>query len=106
LLAASLAGASVMALVAFIMRFFRRMQSSGNVNPRNAIGKTARVYLRVPGARSGKGKVTVRVQGRSMEFGAVTTGSELPSGSDCRIVGITTDDTLEVAALEGGGGES
>lgn len=99
-LASFAAGASVMVFVAFIMRMFQRMHSQGNVDPRNAVGKTARVYLKVPGGHGGKGKITVSVQGRSMEFEAVTSGVEIPSGGTCRIVGMTTEDTFEVTTLE------
>jgi len=97
--AAFAAGASVMVMVAVIMRFFRRMHTEGNVDPRNAIGKTARVYLKIPAAKAGKGKITVSIQGRSVEFGAVTAGEELPTGSDCRVLGLTTDDTVEVEGV-------
>ena len=95
------AGASVMFFVAFVMRFFHRMHSEGNVRPENAVGKTARVYLRVPAGRSGKGKVSLSLQGRSMEFEAVTAGDELPTGSACRVVGLVTEDTVEVTSLDG-----
>ena len=99
-LAAFGSGASVMVFVAFMLRFFSRMHSQGNVNPDNAIGKVAKVYLRVPAERSGKGKVTVSVQGRTVEYSAVTSGPELATGSDCRITGMTTEDTFEVAPLD------
>jgi hypothetical protein len=99
-LAAFGAGASVMVFVAFIMRMFTRMHSQGNVDPRNAVGKTARVYLKIPAGGQGKGKITVSVQGRSMEYDAVTSGAEIPSGGACRIVAQTTEDTFEVTTLE------
>jgi hypothetical protein len=101
-LASFASGAAVMVMVALVMRFFSRMASEGNVNPRNAVGKSARVYLRIPARRAGKGKVTVSIQGRSMQFEAVTAGDELPSGSDCRIARMTTDDTFEVEPLDHG----
>jgi len=98
--AAFASGASVMLLIAFLMRFFQRMASSGNVQPHQAVGKTAQVYLKVPAERSGKGKITVRVQDRSMEFDAVTKGPELPTGSECRVVEMITESTFEVAPLD------
>lgn len=100
LLAAFGAGSSVMVFVALMMRFFRRMASQGNVEPQQAVGKSARVYLRIPPHRSGKGKVVLLLQGRSVEFDAITAGEGLPSGSECRVVGMATDSTFEVAPLE------
>ena len=94
------AGLVAMVFVAAMMRFFVRMGSSGNIDPTAAVGRTARVYLRIPGARAGKGKITVSMQDRSVEFEAITAGKELPTGSDCRIVGMITQDTFEVAGLE------
>ncbi len=99
-LAAFAAGSSVMVFVAVMMRMFKRMSSSGTVRPDKAVGKTAQVYLRVPKENSGKGKITVRLQDRSMEFEAITKGPELPSGSECRIVAMISDSTFEVAALD------
>ncbi len=92
-------GASVMFAVAFMMRFFYGLQSKGNINPRQAVGKTAKVYLRVPANNEGKGKITVIIQGRSEEFSAVTSGEELQTGRDCRLVEMTTEDTFRVEAL-------
>lgn len=98
-LAAFAAGSSVMALVAYLLNVFRRLQSHGNVQPSGAVGATAKVYLRIPAKGAGKGKVTVVLQGRSMEFDAVSNGGELATGSDCRIVGMTTSDTYRVEPL-------
>ncbi|MFT4543314.1 MAG: hypothetical protein ACI835_005784 [Planctomycetota bacterium] len=94
------AGSSVMLMVAMIMRFFKGMQSDGNIHPEGAVGDTAKVYLRIPAERSGKGKVTVNLQGRSMQFDALTAGPELPSGAECRILRMTTEGTFEVGPLD------
>ncbi len=94
-----LAGSSTMFLVAYMMFSFRKLSSSGNVKPRDAIGVTAQVYLKVPAKRTGQGKVTVNLQGRSQEFNAVTDGEELPTGAACRLIGMTTEDTFEVESL-------
>jgi len=99
-IAAFAAGLSVMLLVAWVMRMFRRLTTHGNLEPKAAIGQTATVYLRIPGQRSGKGKVTVSIQGRSVEYLAVTKGPEIATGQPCRLVGMETDDTFEVEPLE------
>jgi hypothetical protein len=99
-LAAALgAGLAVMLLIAWALAAFRRLDSQGNLVPGNAIGLSARVYLRIPGHNKGTGKITVSVQGRSVEFQAVTSGKELPTGSEVRIVRQTTPNTFEVEPL-------
>ena len=71
------------------------------MDPQRAIGKVATVYLRVPGGRSGKGKITVSIQGRTVEFGAVTASDdEIPTGAECRVVAMTSSNTFEVAPVE------
>lgn len=92
-------GASTMLIVAYLMYTFRKLVSSGNVDPQNAVGQTATVYLRIPGNHAGRGKVTVTLQGRSQQFDAVTAGEALPTGADCRLVGLATEDTFEVESL-------
>lgn len=98
-LVAFAAGASVMLLVAVMMRFFKRMGSSGTVRIENTVGLTGTVYLKVPGEKSGRGKVTLSVQGQSREFEATTAGPELPTGAECRVVRTVTDTLVEVEPL-------
>jgi hypothetical protein len=93
---ALLAGSSTMIVVAYLMFTFRKLASSGTIKPEGAVGSIARVYLRIPAGHTGRGKVTVSLQGRSQEFAAVTAGDEIPTGADCKLVGMTTEDTYEV----------
>ena len=101
-LAALASGASVMVMIAMMMRFFQRMGASGNVRTEQAVGRTAQVYLRIPGEKAGRGKVTLKLQGRSVEFEAVTSGPELPSGSECRLVRQISESTFEVESIDAG----
>lgn len=97
---ALLAGSGLMVLVALLVQAQMRLQSKGNLDPRNALGQPARVYLRIPARNAGLGKVTVKVQGRSAEFSAFTQGDELPTGALVKIVRQSTPDTFEVAPLQ------
>lgn len=98
--AALAAGASMMFVVAWLMAQLYRLNSDGNLNLDNAVGKSATVYLKIPGERSGQGKITVSVQGRSMQFSALTSGPEIPTGAEVRVLRRTSEIVFEVAPVE------
>ena len=94
------AGTAAIFVVGFLMASMTKLQSAGNVDLKNAVGLAGKVYLRVPASRAGNGKVTIEVQGRSVEAEAVTSGPELSTGAAIRVVALTAPNLLEVAALE------
>lgn len=85
-------------LVGLAMLQISRLRSSGNVDIQNAVGSEARVYLAVPATRAGTGAVTVPIQGRTMQYKAVTRGAALATGQLCKVVAVHAGDTLEVEA--------
>lgn len=97
--AASAGGAGIasMFVVASVMRGLSRLQASGTIDVRNAVGGTGTVYLRIPAAGAGRGKVTVEIQGRSMEFPAVTDGDTLETGTQVTVEAVEGDELLKVA---------
>lgn len=96
---ALVAGGAALYGVAWLMKGFSKLQSRGNVNIKNAVGLSGKVYLRVPRHGEGVGKVTVAVQGRTLELKAVTGGAEIPTGAPVKIVAAREPDTLEVVPL-------
>jgi hypothetical protein len=78
------------------MRSLARLTVSGTVNVRNAVGRTGGVYLRIPAGGQGEGKVTVEIQGRSLQLNAVTDGPSIPTGSRVTVVEVVGDETLKV----------
>ncbi len=89
-------GVGAMFLVSYLMGMLSHLQSSGNVQLENAVGKMGRVYLRVPEKNSGQGKITISLQGRRIECKAVTGGDEIPKGVEVRVTACPASDTLEV----------
>ena len=90
-------GVAVMLLVAVMMRAIWRLQSDGTADIRDALGKTASVYLTIPAGRAGKGKVNVMLSGSLAEREAVTDDAEpIPFGTEVTVVGITGGTTLLV----------
>ena len=79
----SLGGGAVAGLVAvwiisWVFTLFGRLQHSGTLDLRNAIGKSGRVYLTIP--KGGTGKVEIEVQGGLNVLDAVSEdGAEIKS---------------------------
>lgn len=63
--------------VAKLVQISKKLTENGTVDFRNAIGETATVYIPVPPANEGEGKVTLTLQGRFMECNAVSNEREL-----------------------------
>jgi len=99
--AAALGAGFVMLLaVAWLFSLQKKLSAQGNLEPARAVGMTARVYLRIPPANSGKGKIHVVVQGRTAELAAFTKhGAAIDTGAEVRVVRQVTADTFEVEPL-------
>jgi len=93
------AGLMMLVAVGLLFRLPSRMHSQGNIEPEGAVGKVGHVYLRIPANNSGKGKITLVLQGRTAEFHACTQGAEIPTGAEVRIARLITSDTFEVESL-------
>jgi hypothetical protein len=98
LLSAIVAGFAGMFLIALIFLGVSRLQSSGNLVLRDAVGKTGTAYIPIPASRTGRGKVNVLLQERMNELAAVTDDKEIiRSGASVRIVGILDANTIIVS---------
>jgi hypothetical protein len=91
------AGLAAVLAVALLMRTLLRLESDGTVRIENAIWQPATVYVPIPGDKAGAGKVTLSLQGRLVEYQAVTPdGAPLPTGTAVTVVDVVAPDTLEV----------
>ncbi|MBK7876445.1 MAG: hypothetical protein IPJ77_11945 [Planctomycetes bacterium] len=90
------AGIVMLVFVAWLFSLQRALYAQGNLEPKNAVGRVARVYLKIPGQNAGKGKITVSIQGRTTEYAASTKGAEIATGAEVKIVRQITEDTFEV----------
>ena len=83
------AGFLALALVAWIVKIALGLQSTGNLDIRNAIGLTGRVYLTIPGGGRYSGKISLLLQERAVELDAVTDDSiDILTGSQIKVVGL------------------
>jgi hypothetical protein len=92
------AGIATLYAVAVMMKAIAQLKHDGTTRVERSIGRTGTVYLRVPAGRTGPGKVQVMLQNRTVEYQAVTAGSELATGTPIRVVAVVNSDTVEVEA--------
>jgi hypothetical protein len=81
----ALVGCLFVAIFIFLFRQMMKLQNNGAFNINDAVNKVCDVYLRIPGQRSGQGKVQVSFRGSVQELDAVTDGEPLASGTKVRI---------------------
>jgi hypothetical protein len=85
---------------AFLIRNLLRLQSSGNLNYRNAIGVVGTVYSTIPGAERGGGQLELMIQGRLTMAEAYTKAAhDLKPNSKARVVDLIGESTLLVEPL-------
>lgn len=90
-------GIWAMILVAVLLRLALQLQEDGTVDIRNTLGLSGTVYLTVPAARQGEGKVHLVVQSQLREFQAVTDEPQsIPTGTQIRVMGVSDRDTLVI----------
>ena len=81
----------------FMFRQVMKLSHDGSFKMQEAVGLKADVYLRIPAARSGRGKVQVSVKGSVHEIDAMTDNeTEIATGGQVQIVDVLGDDLLLV----------
>ncbi len=99
---AAIAGGTAIGLIfllatAFLIRNLLRLESSGNLDYRNAVGT---VYTTIPAAEAGSGQLELVLQGRLMMAEAYTKAAhDLKPNSKARVVDLIGQSTLMVEPL-------
>ena len=89
LIAGLVAGVVAAWLAWRLLQLILRLQSSGTLDLHQAVGLTGEVYIPVPAARQGTGKVMVAVQGALRELEAISEGAAIPTGAPVLVVAVT-----------------
>jgi len=89
-------GITLVFLVLMMMKEFHKLTQDNTMKLHQAIGKSAEVYLTIPGKKSGKGKVHISIQHTLRELDALTEGETIPSGSNVTVVALLENTTLLV----------
>ena len=103
LAAALVAGASASLATAAAMRALLRLDHDATVRLDGAVGESATVYVPIPGADGGVGKVLLTLQGRTVECQARTAAPHaLPTGTRVVVVDVRAPDLVEVVPTQDG----
>ncbi len=92
-----IAGAVASYLMALAFRASMKLESEGNLEYKNAIGKKGNVYIRIPAKRQGTGKVTLTFQERFVEVDAITDeDTDLVTGTIIEVIAMENETTVLV----------
>lgn len=93
-------GIALVTLVIYIFKWLGSMQQSGNIDlNKSAVGCQGKVYLSIPAARSGNGKVQITINDSVREYEAMTDGDAIKTGTAIRVTEVLDGNTLIVEEL-------
>jgi hypothetical protein len=93
-------GVVFLLVTALLIRSLLRLQGSGNLDYRNAIGVIGTVYSTIPAQERGGGQLELVLQGRLITAEAYSkTAEDLKPGSKARVVNLIGHSTLLVEPL-------
>ncbi len=98
-IAGGLSGLAAMFVVGYIMYLFSTLQETGNADLSEAIFNTGEVYLSIPAAKTGAGKIHIKINGSLKELDAVTEGGAIATGAKVRVIEILDDNILQVETI-------
>lgn len=100
LLISVLVGVALVAVVMYLFKWLSSMQQSGNIDVfKSAVGCQGKVYLTIPGERSGEGKVQITINNAVREYSAMTDGETIKTGTPIKVVEVLNQSVLLVEEL-------
>lgn len=92
ILIAVLVGLTFVAVFFVLIKQILKLSEDNSFKLENTLNKTADVYLTIPEAKSGKGKIQISVNGAFHELEAMTTNLDrIPSGAVVKVTAIESD---------------
>jgi hypothetical protein len=93
-------GLLLVTIVMALLYALSKAIQSGNIDIKDAVGRTATVYFPIPAARKGSGKVQLSIQQAVREYDALTDEDEkIPTGAIVRIKNVINATTLLIEKL-------
>ena len=98
-LAAILCGCIMVAAFIIMYKQLMKLEGNGSYRIEESVGQICEVYIRIPGQRSGSGKVQISFHGSVQELPAQTEGEAIPSGTKVRVAKVIDKAVLIVEQL-------
>ncbi|MCG3172809.1 MAG: hypothetical protein GMKNLPBB_00967 [Myxococcota bacterium] len=98
-LTAFVIGFLMMLLASYLAWVLRKLTKSPPFDPKTAVGQVGKVYLTVPAKGGGFGQVEVLVSGRKRIINAMSSGGEIGSFKEVRVLEVHDGPTLVVEPL-------
>lgn len=93
-----IAGLLMMVIMSLLFYFISKMTDNGTLKIKNALGKTATIYLPVQSKRQNMGKVQIKIQGSLRELDAISDDEEdLSTGNVVEVTGVLDNNVLIVS---------
>ena len=99
LMIAFLAGFLAMVALAYVLAQLLQLQESGTVDVYNALMQEGEVYIKIPNASEGKGKIHVEIENKLMEFDAISDGDSIPTGTRIKVTDVLNENVMLVTAI-------
>ncbi len=93
------AGLLMMLIMALLIYYMGKLAEDGSMKLKNAIGKTATVYLNIPAQRASAGKVQLNFHGFQTLDAVTDDTEELKNGSMVKVVDVINNEILLVTKL-------
>ncbi len=98
LMIAFLCGFIAMVTLAYMLSKLFGMQESGTINVYEAIAQEGEVYINIPKAKKGKGKIQINIADKLMEFDAISDGAAIATGVKVIVKDVLKDNIMLVSA--------
>lgn len=92
-------GLLFVALFFLIIRQIQKLAEDNTTKPTDAINQTGTVYIPIPAAKSGMGKVQISIKGSVQEMDAATEGEKLETGCLVKVSRIEGSNLLIVEKI-------
>ena len=96
---ALMCGCAMVGAFVVMYRQLMKLESFGSYRIQDSIGQACDVYIPIPAARSGQGKVQISFFGSVQELPAMTDGEALASGTKVRVIQVIDNSILLVERI-------